>query len=96
MKDMLNALSEKVMDPRMDVEKMDIDDDGGGDDGGRVMLDWMVNVANEGRIEGAEVTGNADLPDRIHHHLLVDTTIRTDRERACYISGPILIPVVIH
>ena len=63
------------MDPRVDVEKWGIDDDGDDDDGVRLMLDWMVNVANEGRIEGAEETGKADLPDHIHH-LLVDTTIR--------------------
>ena len=68
------------MDLRMDVEKRDIDDDGDDDDGGRVLLDWMVNVATEGRIEGAEVTGNPDLPDHIlHHHLLEDTIIRRDR-----------------
>jgi hypothetical protein len=86
MKDMMNALSEKVMNPPVDVEKMDIDDGDGDDDESRVMLDWMVNVANEGRIEGGEVTGNADLLDHIHHHhhLLVDTAIRTDRERALH------------
>ena len=95
MKDTPNASSGKVTDPRMDVEKRDIDDDGDDDDESRVMLDWMVNVANEGRIEGAEVTGNADLPDHIHHHLLANTTIRTDIESAHYISRPILVPVVI-
>jgi hypothetical protein len=97
MKDMMNALSEKVMNPPVDVEKMDIDDGDGDDDESRVMLDWMVNVANEGRIEGAEVTGTADLPDHNHHHhfLLVDTTIRANKERV-YISRPILVPVVIH
>ena len=68
------------MDLRMDVEKMDIDDDGDDDDGGRVLLDWMVNVATEGRIEGEEVTGNPHLPDHsLHHHLLEDTIIRRDR-----------------
>lgn len=85
MKDMMNALSGKVMNPPMDVEKMDIDDGDGDDDENRVMLDWMVNVANEGRIEGGEVTGNADLLDHIHHHhFLVDTAIRTDRERTLH------------
>ena len=82
------------MDPRMDVEKLGIDDDGGDDDGSR---DWMVNVANEERIEGAEGTGKGDRPDHMHHHcsLLLDTMFRTDKERV-YISRPILVPVVIH
>jgi len=63
----MNAQRGRGVDLRMDVvgRRMDIDDDDGGC---RDELDWMVSVANEGRIEGEVETGNADLPGRIHHH----------------------------
>ena len=64
--DALNAMVGNVMVLRTDALMVGIDDDGDED---QEELDWMVNVANEGRIEGEVVTGNADLPDHIHHHL---------------------------
>lgn len=55
-----------VVGRRMNIEGDEDDEDGGFQD----ELDWMVSVANEGRIEGEVETGNADLPGHIllHHH----------------------------
>lgn len=63
------------------VDELMMDIENGDDDEDREELDWMANVANEGRIEGEVETGNADLPDHMLHHLyyMSKRTIRKKR-----------------
>jgi hypothetical protein len=77
----MTSVSAIVMVPRVDAMTMNIDDD----DEFREELDWVVNVANEERIEGAVEMGNADPPVHMHHHRL-SHYCRSKRIRKCKLT----------